>query len=58
MCVYYITKYFYKGYGIHGAYWHTNFGAPMSHGCVNLSLADAEWFYNWAPMGTKVVTHY
>ncbi|MGC9397301.1 MAG: LysM peptidoglycan-binding domain-containing protein [Anaerolineae bacterium] len=50
--------YFYKGYGIHGAYWHNNFGTPMSHGCVNLSLADAEWFYNWAPMGTKVVTHY
>ncbi len=50
--------YFHKGYAIHGAYWHTNFGAPMSHGCVNLSLADAEWFYTWAPMGTKVVTHY
>jgi len=50
--------YFHKGYGIHGAYWHTNFGTPMSHGCVNLSLADAEWFYNWSPMGTKVVTHY
>ncbi|HNT74213.1 MAG TPA: L,D-transpeptidase [Anaerolineae bacterium] len=30
----------------------------MSHGCVNLSLPDAEWFYNWAPMNTKVVTHY
>lgn len=52
------TMYFHKGYAIHGAYWHTNFGTPMSHGCVNLSLADAEWFYNWAPMGTKVVTHY
>ncbi len=50
--------YFYRGYGIHGAYWHNNFGRPMSHGCVNLSLADAEWFYNWAPLGTKVVTHY
>ncbi|HOT91866.1 MAG TPA: LysM peptidoglycan-binding domain-containing protein [Anaerolineae bacterium] len=50
--------YFYRGYGIHGAYWHNNFGVPMSHGCVNLSLPDAEWFYNWAPMGTKVVTHY
>ncbi len=52
------TMYFYKGYAIHGAYWHNNFGTPMSHGCVNLSLPDAEWFYNWAPMGTKVVTHY
>ncbi len=52
------TMYFYRGYAIHGAYWHNNFGTPMSHGCVNLSLPDAEWFYNWAPMETKVVTHY
>lgn len=52
------TMYFYRGYGIHGAYWHNNFGTPMSHGCVNLPLSDAEWFYNWAPVGTKVVTHY
>ncbi len=52
------TMYFYRGYAIHGAYWHNNFGTPMSHGCVNLSLGDAEWFYNWAPVGTKVVSHY
>lgn len=52
------TMYFYRGYAIHGAYWHNNFGTPMSHGCVNLSLPDAEWFYNWSPMGIKVVSHY
>ncbi|OQA18217.1 MAG: putative L,D-transpeptidase YciB precursor [Chloroflexi bacterium ADurb.Bin360] len=52
------TMYFYRGYAIHGAYWHNNFGTPMSHGCVNLSLPDAEWFYNFAPVGTKVVSHY
>jgi LysM repeat protein len=52
------TMYFYRGYAIHGAYWHNNFGTPMSHGCVNLSLPDAEWFYNWTPVGTKVVVHY
>ncbi|MBN1250038.1 MAG: LysM peptidoglycan-binding domain-containing protein [Anaerolineae bacterium] len=52
------TMYFYRGYAIHGAYWHNNFGTPMSHGCVNLSLPDAEWFYNWTPVGTKVVSHY
>ncbi len=52
------TMYFYRGYAIHGAYWHNNFGHPMSHGCVNLSLPDAEWFYNFASVGTKVVTHY
>ncbi len=52
------TMYFYRGYAIHGAYWHNNFGTPMSHGCVNLSLPDAEWFYNWASVGTRVVSHY
>ena len=52
------TMYFYRGYAIHGAYWHNNFGTPMSHGCVNLSLPDAEWFYNWAPVGTVVKSHY
>lgn len=50
--------YFHRGYGIHGAYWHTNFGAPMSHGCVNMAPTEAQWIYNWAPMGTKVVTHH
>lgn len=52
------VMYFYKGYAIHGTYWHHNFGRPMSHGCVNLSIADAKWFYNWAAMGTIVRTHY
>jgi lipoprotein-anchoring transpeptidase ErfK/SrfK len=52
------TMYFYKGYGIHGTYWHHNFGVPMSHGCVNLSIPDAEWLYNWASVGTVVNVHY
>jgi LysM repeat protein len=52
------TMYFYRGYAIHGAYWHNNFGTPMSHGCVNLSLSDAAWFYDWASVGTRVVSHY
>jgi len=46
--------YFYHGYGLHGAYWHNKFGQPMSHGCVNLPLAEAKWFYNWAEIGTPV----
>jgi lipoprotein-anchoring transpeptidase ErfK/SrfK len=52
------TMYFYKGYGLHGTYWHNNFGTPMSHGCVNLSIPDAEWLYNWASVGTLVNIHY
>lgn len=50
--------YFYKGYGLHGTYWHNNFGTPMSHGCVNLRTDDAAWLYNWASVGTVVNVHY
>jgi lipoprotein-anchoring transpeptidase ErfK/SrfK len=52
------TMYFYRGYGIHGTYWHHNFGHPMSHGCVNMYTPDAEWVYNWASVGTLVNIHY
>jgi lipoprotein-anchoring transpeptidase ErfK/SrfK len=48
------TMYFYKGYALHGTYWHSNFGVPMSHGCVNLRTSDAEWLFNWASVGTLV----
>ena len=50
--------YFYKGYGLHGTYWHNNFGTPMSHGCVNLRTDDAAWLYEWASVGTLVNVHY
>ena len=52
------TMYFYQGYGLHGTYWHHNFGTPMSHGCVNLSIPDAEWLYNFSSVGTLVNIHY
>ena len=52
------TMFFYQGYALHGTYWHSNFGHPMSHGCVNLSIPDAEWLYNWASVGTLVNVHY
>lgn len=52
------TMYFYKGYALHGTYWHNNFGHPMSHGCVNLRTSDAGWLFNWASVGTPVVTHW
>jgi lipoprotein-anchoring transpeptidase ErfK/SrfK len=34
---------------LHAAVWHDRFGTPASHGCVNLSLADAEWLFRWSP---------
>ncbi len=46
--------YFYQGYALHGTYWHNNFGRRASHGCVNLPVAEAEWLYNWADLGTRV----
>ncbi len=49
--------YFSGSNAIHGTYWHENFGHPMSHGCVNLMIADAKWFYDWAPVGTPVISH-
>lgn len=52
------TMYFYRGYGLHGTYWHSNFGHPMSHGCVNLPTPEAQWLFNWASVGTLVNIHY
>ena len=53
------TMYFYESYGLHGTYWHHNFGHPMSHGCVNLKTEDAQWLYeNFVSIGTLVNVHY
>jgi len=52
------VMYFYGGYGLHGTYWHANFGHPMSHGCVNLPTSEAEWLFHWAAVGTPVNVHW
>jgi len=52
------TMYFYRGYGLHGTYWHHNFGHPMSHGCVNMYTPDAAWLFDFASVGTLVNIHY
>lgn len=41
------VMYFDRGYGLHGAFWHHAFGHVMSHGCVNLTPADAERLFAW-----------
>lgn len=51
------TMYFHEDYGIHGTYWHDNFGHPMSHGCVNMSTEDAAWLFDFASEGTLVMVH-
>ncbi len=42
------TMYFDHDIGLHGTYWHDGFGYRHSHGCVNMSITDANWLYNWA----------
>ncbi len=53
------NMFFYKGYAIHGAYWHNNFGQPMSHGCVNSPLSNVPVLFEWTgpvvPEGQNVV---
>ena len=51
------TMYFYQGYGIHGTFWHDNFGTPMSHGCVNMKTGEAAWLFDFASQGTLVNVH-
>ena len=67
------TQYFYKGFGLHGTYWHNNFGEPMSHGCINMYTPDSETIFYWTSpsvpvdkwiiyptktsLGTRVVIH-
>jgi len=33
---------------IHPSYWHDEFGTTASHGCVNLTPADARWLWSWS----------
>jgi len=35
------------GVAIHGTYWHTNYGTPMSHGCINMRPEEAKWIFRW-----------
>lgn len=39
------VMYFHKSYATHAAFWHSNYGTQMSHGCVNLSPLDAKWIF-------------
>lgn len=51
------VMYFWEDYAFHGAYWHNNFGTPMSHGCIHLRPSEAEYLFNWADVGTEVYVH-
>jgi len=48
------TMYFDQARALHGAYWRQWFGWPGTHGCVNLTIGDARWLYDWAVEGDWV----
>jgi hypothetical protein len=67
------VMYFSGSYALHGAFWHNLFGTTRSHGCVNMSPADAREIFFWTEprlpkgwhgvfqtaenQGTRVVIH-
>ncbi len=46
--------YYDQARALHGTYWHNQFGTPNSRGCVNISITDARWFFEFAQEGTWV----
>jgi len=48
------TMYFDQARALHGAYWRAWYGYPGTHGCVNLSIGDAAWLFQWAKEGDWV----
>ena len=48
------TLYYDEARALHGAYWRSYMGYKQSHGCVNLSISDAHWLFNWANEGDWV----
>lgn len=51
------TIYFYLNLALHGAFWHSSFGHPRSHGCINLSPPDARWLFYWSEPTLKEGWH-
>ena len=48
------TMYFDQARALHGAYWRAWYGFPGTHGCVNLSIGDSAWLFQWAKEGDWV----
>lgn len=51
------STFFHRGFALHGAPWRSSFGYSASHGCINLPVGVAKWVYDFAPIGTPVVSH-
>jgi hypothetical protein len=46
------VQYFDDSISLHGTYWHDLFGYRQSRGCVNLTISDAKWVFEWASEGS------
>jgi lipoprotein-anchoring transpeptidase ErfK/SrfK len=45
------TLYFDNAISLHGTYWHDSFGYRHSHGCVNMTITDSHWVFQWTADG-------
>lgn len=55
------VTYFHGGYAFHDAPWQSSFGwngPGGSNGCINMTYSDSKFIFDWADMGTVVVSHY
>ncbi len=42
------VQYIHKNIALHASFWHSRYGTPKSHGCINLAPADARFLFNWS----------
>jgi hypothetical protein len=52
------AMYFDGDISLHGTYWHNGFGYRQSRGCVNLTISDARWLFEWLGEGGQVYVYY
>ncbi|MDX2162640.1 MAG: L,D-transpeptidase [bacterium] len=50
------VMYFDGSISLHGTYWHDLFGYRQSRGCVNLTISDARWLFEWTGQGLPDAT--
>lgn len=52
-----LAQYFLNDQALHGAYWSRPFGRAVTHGCVNLSMEDADWLFQWSEPEVPAAWH-
>ena len=48
------TMYYDQARALHAAYWRARMGYSQSHGCINMTVGDARWLFDWANEGDWV----